>query len=231
MPATVFLADDHPIVRQGLRAVLETERELRYVGEAGDGLETVRHVKRLKPDVLVMDLMLPQLDGLAVTKQVRGFSPRTQVVVLSMHSDAAYVAAAIQAGAAGYVVKEAGSEHLVRALREVLAGRQYFSPPLSLELLQAYLKKAGAAPVDPLELLSAREREVMQLSVEGMSSSQIGRRLFISPRTVESHRANLMRKLGVRNLKELIRLALEREPVAKGVSKKGSGTLSKLQGT
>src|SRR5262245_21116592 len=210
MPATVFLAEDHQILRQGLRAILANEKDLSLVGEAGNGLETVRLVDRLKPDVLVMDLMMPELSGLEVARQVRELSPRTKIVVLSMHSDDAYVAAAHRAGASAYVLKEAGSDELLLAIHKVLVGRSHYSPPLSESRLRAYLEKSGSAAPDPLETLTARERLVMQLSAEGLSSTEIGRRLFISPRTVETHRANLMRKLGVRNLKELIRLALER---------------------
>src|SRR5947209_8435344 len=210
MPATVFIAEDHQIVRQGLRAILEHAQDLKLVGDAGNGLETVHLVGRLKPDVLVLDLMMPELGGLEAARQVRELSPRTKIVVLSMHSDDAYVAAAHRAGASAYVLKEAGSEELLLAIRKVLTGQEHYSPPLSQSRLKAYLEKSASSTPDPLETLTPRERLVMQLSAEGLSSTEIGQRLFISPRTVETHRANLMRKLGVRNLKELIRLALER---------------------
>lgn len=209
MAVTVFLSEDHQIVRQGLRAILAGEKDLTLVGEAGNGVDTVRLVDRLKPDILVMDLMLPDINGLEVARQVRELSPRTRMIVLSMHSNAAYVSAAMQAGASAYILKEAGSEHLLQAIRKVLSGEQYFSPPLSAEMLRDYRRKVDKGAVDPFETLTPRERLVMQLSAEGLSSSEIGRRLYISPRTVETHRANLMRKLGVRNLKELIRRALQ----------------------
>jgi DNA-binding NarL/FixJ family response regulator len=216
MTISVLLADDHPLVRQGLRGALTTEPEFSVVGEAGDGIETVRLAERLQPDVLVLDLMMPGLGGLDVLPIVRQRSPRTRVVVLSMHSNEAYVLEALRAGATAYVVKDAGVDELVRAVREAAAGRRYLSPPLSESALGAYARRAGAAPADPYQTLTAREREVLQLTAEGHSGGAIAERLFISPRTVETHRANVMRKLGLRNQKEVVRYALTREARAVG---------------
>jgi DNA-binding NarL/FixJ family response regulator len=210
MALTLMLADDHQIVRQGLKVLLKTEPDLQLVGEASDGLEAVRLAERLQPQVLVLDLMMPGLNGLEVARQVARRSPRTCIVILSMHSDEAYVVEALRAGAHAYVLKESGAEELVRAIRAVAAGERYFSPPLSEPALGAYLQKVESTPVDRYETLTSREREVLQLTVEGHSSTEIARRLFISSRTVESHRANLMRKLAVRNQKELIRYAMQR---------------------
>jgi DNA-binding NarL/FixJ family response regulator len=207
---TLLLADDHQIVRQGLRAILKSVVDLRLVGEAADGLETVRLVDRLQPDVLVLDLMMPGLNGLEVARQVSKRSPRTRIVILSMYSNEAYVVEALRAGATGYVLKESGAEELVKAIREVGAGRRYFSAPISEHALGAYVKKAEESSLDPYDTLTTREREILQLTAEGLSGTEISDRLFISPRTVESHRANLMRKLGVRNQKELIRYAVQR---------------------
>ena len=212
MPITLFLADDHQIVRQGLRALLETEKDFSLVGEAGDGLETLRRVSRLRPNVLVMDLMMPGLNGLDVARELKRKLPDTRIVILSMHSDEAYVTEALRAGATAYVLKEAGSEELLRAIRKAAAGQRYLSPPLSEESIAAYLQKSAGTP-DPYDSLTPREREVLQLTAEGHSGNEISSRLFISRRTVESHRANLMRKLGVRNLKQLIRYALQRRPL------------------
>jgi two-component system response regulator NreC len=211
---SVMLADDHAIVRQGLRAILNTVSDVKLVGEAADGQEALRLAERLRPEVLVLDLMLPGLNGFEVARQVRRRSPHTQVVVLSMHSDAAYVLEALRAGALGYVVKDAGVEELLRAVRMAAAGRRYLSPPLSETALGAVAGRpeGEGLPPDPYETLTAREREVLQLTAEGLSGAAVAARLFISPRTVESHRANLMRKLGVRNQKELIRYALQRPP-------------------
>ena len=209
MTWTLLLADDHPIVRQGLRALLAAETDLRLVGEAAEGLEAVRLAERLRPDVLVLDLMMPGLNGLDVTRHVARRVPETHVVILSMHAHEAYVAEALQAGAVAYVLKDARAEELMRAVREAVAGRRYLSPSISEQAVRAYTEKSSSTP-DPLTLLTDREKEVLQLTAEGHSGNVIARRLFISPRTVESHRANLMRKLGVRNQRELVRYAAQR---------------------
>lgn len=207
---TLVLADDHQIVRQGLRAILNTEADFRLVGEAADGLETVRLVERLQPHVLILDLMMPGLNGFEVARQVARRAPRTRMVVLSMHSDIAYVREALNAGATGYVVKEAGAEELVQAIRSAAEGRPYFSRAIPVDSLGQAMTRTEGTPTDPYDTLTAREREVLQLTVEGHSGTEISERLFISPRTVESHRANLMRKLRVRNQKELVRYAVQR---------------------
>jgi DNA-binding NarL/FixJ family response regulator len=210
-----MLAEDHQIVRQGLKALLRTEPDLVLAGEAADGPETLRLVERLQPDVLVLDLMMPGLSGLDVARQVAKRWPRTRVIILSMHADEAYVVEALRAGAGGYVLKGSSAEELVRAIRAVAAGERYLSPPLSEHGLGAYLLKVEASPVNAYDTLTTREREVLQLTAEGHSSGEVAKRLFISPRTVESHRANVMRKLGVRNQKELIRYAVERVTLPK----------------
>jgi DNA-binding NarL/FixJ family response regulator len=210
MPITVILADDHQIVRQGLRALLKMEPDLHLVGEAADGREAVRLVERLQPQVLVLDLLMPGLNGLEALRQVARRAPRTRVIILSMHSNAAYVLEALRAGAIGYVLKESGAEELVHAIRAAAEGKRYLSPPIYEHELKAYAQRAEGTPPDPYHTLTAREREVLQLTTEGHSGTVIAERLFISPRTVESHRANMMRKLGVRNQKELIRYAIQR---------------------
>src|SRR5262249_14489924 len=197
MPTTIVLADDHQIVRQGLRALLKSVSDLQLLGEASDGLETVRLAERLQPDVLVVDLMMPGLNGMDVARQVAKRSPRTRIVVLSMHCNEAYVVEALRAGASAYVLKEAGADELAQAIQAAAQGRRYFSPPISEEAIKEYLSRAEATPPDAYETLTAREREVLQLTAEGYSGSGISERLFISPRTVETHRMNLMRKLGV----------------------------------
>ncbi len=210
MAITLLLADDHRIVRQGLRALLNAVPDFQLAGEASDGPEALRLAERLQPNVLVLDLMMPGLNGLDVARQVARRSPRTRIIILSMHSNEAYVLEALRAGASAYVLKDSSAEELVQAIREVSAGRRYFSAPISEQAVTAYARRAAGAPLDPYDTLTLREREVLQLTAEGYSGTEISERLFISPRTVESHRANLMRKLTVRNQKELVRYALHR---------------------
>lgn len=207
---TIVLADDHVVVRQGLRALLEAEPDFAIVGEAADGLEVADLVERLKADVLILDLMLPGLNGLEVTRQVQQRSPQTRIVVLSMYANEAYVLEALRNGAGAYVLKEASAADLVHAIREVMAGRRYLSPPLSESAIELYVQKAKAAPRDPYEALTTREREVLQLAAEGQSNPGIADRLGISVRTVETHRANLMHKLDLRSQTDLVRYALRR---------------------
>ena len=207
---TIVLADDHHVVRHGLRSLLEAEPDFSVVGETGDGLEAAQLVERLQPDVLVLDMMMPSLNGLEVTRQVGQRSPRTHVVILSMYASEGHVLEALRAGAVAYVLKESTYAELVRAVREAVAGRRYLSPPLSERAIEAYMKKAESAALDPYEMLTAREREVLHLVVEGHTSAEIADRLFVSRRTVETHRANLMRKLDLRTHTDLIRYALRR---------------------
>lgn len=206
---TIVLADDHHIVRQAMRALLETVPDFKLVGEAGDGLEAVRTVERLTPGVLVCDLMMPALNGLEVARQVAQRT-RTRVLILSMHSNDAYVSEALSNGAAGYVLKDCQSSELIHAIREIVAGRRYLSPQISERAIELYGRKFGNMPEDPYQTLTTREREVLQLAAEGHTNAQISERLFISPRTIETHRANLMRKLGLQNHGELIRYAVKR---------------------
>ncbi len=207
---TIVLAEDHHIVRQGLHSLLQAELNFSIIGETGDGLEAVQLVERLQPDVLVLDLMMPSLNGLEVTRQVTKRSPQTRIIILSMHANEAYVREALRNGAAGYVLKESSAADLVQAVREAIAGRRYLSPPLSERAIDAYVQKAEAATLDVYDTLTTREREVLHLVAEGNTIGTIASRLFISPRTVETHRTNLMRKLSLRTSAELVRYALQR---------------------
>ncbi len=214
MPISVFLADDHPVLRHGLRSSLESHHDFVIVGEASDGHETVRLVEQLKPNVVVLDVMLPGLNGLTVAQRIKKDLPRTRVVYFTMYSNEAFVVEAFKHGALGYVLKCSEPHHVVSAIREAAAGRRFLSPPLTERMVADYLRKAKSVPFDPYETLTPREREVLQLAAEGNSSTAIAARFRISPRTVEMHRANLMRKLGVRNQTELVRYALRRGIIA-----------------
>lgn len=211
---TVVLADDHQIVRQGLSALLEREDDLVVAGEAGTGPETLELVGSCRPDVLVLDLALPGLDGLEVTRRVRQTHPDTHVVILSMHNNGAYVAQAVRHGATGYVLKESSSDELVRAVRAVLGGERFFSQ--GLEALVADADHGRTAPTDRYEALTSREREVLHLVAEGLTSPEAAERLAISTRTVETHRSNLMAKLGLRTQTDLVHFALQRGLVPLG---------------
>jgi DNA-binding NarL/FixJ family response regulator len=207
----IVLADDHQVVREGFRALLQAQPDFEIVAETGDGLEAVRLVEKQNPHILVVDLMMPGLNGLEVARQVTQRSPRTRIVVLSMHANEAYVLEALKNGACAYVLKDASAAELVRAVREALAGRRYLSPPLSEPAIDSYIQRARtSASLDLYDTLTNREREVLQLAAEGHTNAEIATRLFISPRTVETHRANVMHKLGLRSQTELVRYALGR---------------------
>jgi DNA-binding NarL/FixJ family response regulator len=210
MMVSIVLAEDHAIVRQGLRAILEREPGFSVAGETADGLRVADLVRQTRPDVLVLDLMMPGLNGLDVARQVVRTSPRTKVVILSMHATEAFALQALRNGVSAYVLKEATPDHLVHAIREVLEGRRYLSPPLTESAVSAYAARAEPRKGDAYDALTAREREVLHLAAEGLSNPDIGSRLGVSPRTAETHRANLMRKLGLRTRPDLVAYALGR---------------------
>ena len=206
----ILIADDHQIVRQGLRGLIEAEPDFCVVGEVSDGLETLRLAERLSPDVLVLDLAMPGLHGLEVVRRIGRRWPKIRVIILSMHSNEHYILDALRNGALGYVFKDSCTDNLVRAIRDALAGRRYLPPPFSESAIAAYIDVTKRSAVDVYETLSNREREVLQLVVEGRTNAEVGNRLFISPRTVEAHRARLMRKLSLRNEADLIRYAFKK---------------------
>ena len=205
---TAIIADDHEIVRRGLRSLLESHN-CKLVAEAADGLAAAQAVEKLKPNLLFLDLNMPRLHGLEVLKQTRTSSPGTRVIVLSMHNDEPYVIEALRAGASAYLLKGSESEDIAQALKEVMAGRRYLSAPLSEWAINALTTRV-AETSDPLSTLSPREREVLQLATEGYGNPEIAEKLFISPRTAETHRTNLMRKLGLQSQTDLVRFAIRK---------------------
>lgn len=207
---TIVLADDHVVVRQGLRALLETDPKVVVVGEASDGLEAIEVVKRHNPGVLIVDLMMPGMDGLETLRKVSRLQLGTRVIILSMYGNEAYVLEAVRNGAAGYVAKESCGAELFEAIRVVTAGRCYVSPSLHEASIDSYLHKTQKGSPDPYDTLTPRERKVLQLDLEGATGRDIGIRLQISSRTVEFHRANFMRKLGLKTHDNLLHYALQR---------------------
>jgi two-component system response regulator NreC len=205
---SVIIADDHEVVRQGVRALLRSDAGIRIVAEAADGGEAVRMVERHRPDVLILDVALPVMNGLEVVRETTRLCPRTRTVMLSMHASESYVADALRNGAVGYVLKDSPSTELLEAIREVKAGRRYLSPPLSQRAIDAYMEKIESAALDPFDTLTPRERQILQLAASGKTNQEIAEQLFISARTVESHRANLMRKLGLRTHTDLVLFAV-----------------------
>jgi len=205
----IVLADDRNVVREAIKCLLEAERDFEVVGEIDDGLAVAPLVERLRPQILILDVAIPGLFGLEVTRQVRARSPQTAVIVLSRYVDEWYVTEALRNGAAGYVAQRADAGELIRAVRSVVQGQRYVSAPMSMDDVQTWLMTNRHAD-DPYETLTAREREVLQLVAEGHSSTRVARRLSISVRTAEAHRANVMRKLRLKNHTALIRYALAR---------------------
>ncbi len=207
---TIVLADDHPIVRKGLRTLLDSEPDLSVVGEASAGQEAVDLVEKLQPTLLIVDLKMPGVDGLEVTRQVSRRFPGTHVLILSMHADEAYVTEGLKCGAGGYVLKDTDITNLIQAIRDVASGGRYLSPPISDLIVAAYLRKSKDGSLDPYETLTARERQVLRLAAEGCTNADIATRLSISVRTAETHRARLMRKLELKTYTDLVRYAMRR---------------------
>lgn len=208
---TIVLADDLRLVRGGIRCMLEMEDDFKVVGETADGLEAVRLVVRLKPRILIVAVAMPGLNGLEVTRQVCQQSPGTGVIVLSRHSKEEYVIQALRNGASGYVVKCAKPAELARAIRKVVAGQRYLSEPLSEHPMATWLRRAKSAVLDAYDMLTPREREVLELVSDGYTNARVASHLSISRRTAEAHRASVMHKLQLRNPLDLIRYVLRRE--------------------
>jgi RNA polymerase sigma factor (sigma-70 family) len=211
----ILLADDHGIVRQGLRAVLARDSTLEVVGESGDGRETVRLGEALDPAIVIMDIAMPHLNGIEATAQIVKRNPRTGVIILSMHSDETYLLRALSAGAKGYLLKDSAEVDLVRAVHAVAQGRTFFSPAITGTLLEDYMRNMQQRNLqDSWDLLTEREKEVLQLVAEGLSNKEVANALELSTYTVETHRNNLMQKLNLHNTAEIVLYAVRKKIIA-----------------
>ena len=207
MTIQVLLADDHAVVRDGLRFLLEVQGDISVVGNAVNGREAVRMAKELKPDIVLMDIAMPELNGIEATHQIHQACPATRVLILSMHASVEHVRQALRAGAQGYLLKKSAGAEVVDAVRLVYAGGGYLSPEITGIVIGDYSADSRAA--DPLELLTHRERQILQLIAEGKSSAQAATSLFLSRKTVDTYRSRLMQKLGIHDLHGLIKFAIE----------------------
>ena len=207
----ILLADDHTVIRSGLRLLLERHAEFEVVGEAADGREAVALADELNPDVVVMDIAMPNLNGIEATNQIVRKHAETAVVILSMHSDEAYVMRALKAGARAYLLKDSAEEDLVKSIRAVSEGKSFFSPAISRVLAEDYVRQLQRKGVeDSYELLTSREREILQLLAEGKSNKDMANLLNLSLYTVETHRSNILEKLNLHTIPELILYAVRK---------------------
>ena len=210
MPIRVYLADDHTIVRDGLRALLEARPEILVVGDAATGRAAVAGIRALRPDIVLMDVSMPDLDGIEATEQLQTVASRTRVIILSMYGTPALVSRALKAGARGYLLKESAGCEVVNAIFAVYAGQMYFSQPVMTTVITEFVRlPASTNGLCPLDSLSAQEHNVLDLVLEGLSSAEIGESLRLSPKTVDSYRSRLMHKLGTSNLVELIKFGIQ----------------------
>lgn len=205
----ILIAEDHLMVRAGIRALLERAGDMNILGEASNGQEAVDMTESLSPDVLIMDIMMPRLNGIQAAEQLRVRKNNTYILLLSMYADEGLVYQALQSGVNGYVLKSSASDELVQAVRDISHGKKFLSPPISEIVMENAFKARTTESLDPLSSLSPREKEIMQLIAEEHTSVEIAKFLSISEKTVEKHRANLMEKLRVRNLAGLVRLAVK----------------------
>ncbi|MGH2444359.1 MAG: response regulator [Chloroflexota bacterium] len=208
MDTKVLLADDHAILREGLRMVLDAQQGITVVGEAEDGRRAVELVEKLQPDVVVMDIAMPNLNGAEATRQIKRRFLRVQVLILTMHENQQYLAQIINAGAIGCVLKRSAGTELVTAVRAAARGESYFSPSLATMMLDVYRMRLAEQGQDELSLLTEREREVLQLIAEGKTNQQIAEQLFLSIKTVQTHRSHLMEKLGAHDRTDLVKHAM-----------------------
>jgi DNA-binding NarL/FixJ family response regulator len=211
---TVLLVDDHPLVRQGCRYILEQQKDITVIGEASTGEEAVEKVKTLKPTVVLMDINLPGVGGIEVTRTLTYQFPRLRVIILSVHTDESYVYRALEAGASAYIVKQGGARELEEAMAAVVAGQVYLSASVARPVVDGYLKHASHLSETPETPLTAKEREVVQLLSRGLSSKEIAEQLKSSPLTVDVHRKNILKKLALHSVAELVKWAIRHKLVS-----------------
>ncbi len=204
----VLLVDDHKILREGLRTLLEREDDIQIIGEADNGRASVKLASELAPDVVIMDLAMPDLNGIDATRRITETEPKARVLALSMHSDGRYVRGMLQAGARGYILKDCAAEELTRAIRTVMADQVYVSPGVTGTIVNDYVRQMSASPDSETATLTHREREVLQMLAEGGSTAHIASELHLSVKTVETHRKRIMDKLGLRSIAELTKYAI-----------------------
>ena len=203
----VLLADDHAVLRDGLRFVLESQEDIEVIGHAANGREALRLARQLLPDVVVMDIAMPELNGIEATAEMHDACPATQVLILSMHSTTEHVFRALQAGARGYLLKDCAGAEVVGAVRAVHAGKRYLGQRIAATVIDDYIaERHGASPLDSL---SRRERQILQLIAEGKSNAEAAAMLFLSPKTVETYRSRMMQKLGIEDLPTLVKFAIQ----------------------
>jgi len=206
----LFLADDHPIVRDGLRFLLNAQPDMEVVGEAADGRMALQEIREVRPDIVILDIAMPVLNGIAVAEQIQELHPEIRVIILSMHATTEHIFRALRAGAEGYLVKETAGEEVLDAIRTVQAGGRYLSQEISSKVIEDYiLQRESVAEASPLDRLSAREREVLQLVAEGRSSAEIADILSLSPKTVDTYRSRMMQKLHIDDLPSLVKFAIQ----------------------
>jgi len=209
MTIRVFLADDHAVVREGLRAYLDGEQDIEVVGEAGNGRDALTQVIEILPDLAVIDIAMPDINGIDATERIGKLCPKTQVIILSMHSTNEYVFRALQAGAKAYVLKESAGRELINAVHAVQRGHHYLSPKVSDQVIVDYVRQREAAnPESPIDALTTREQQILRLLVEGATTSEIAVALSLSRSTVNTYRSRLMRKLDIADLPSLVRFAV-----------------------
>ena len=208
MSIRVLLVDDHQMMRDGLRSILDLEDDLDVVGEAGNGYEALEMAAALSPDVIVMDIGMKDLNGIDATREIKAESPQAKVVALSTYSDESYVLSMLEAGASGYVLKDAAVEEMRRAIRVVAEGHHYLSPEVAGSVVASHLRGTAGDHASAYSLLGPRERQILQLLAEGHTSSEIARTLHIATSTVESHRRNIMKKLDLHSVAELTKYAI-----------------------